>query len=533
MNSKHFFIAFIATMLMALVCPQQTFSKDKYYLGHLYSGKMKKNVPKGYGYITIDNLYIRGTFEENNTITDAFFDVNDYVYYNGDITFDESNEIILKKEGIIRYFCNIKKLKDYEQVDVKTLVKTDTIREDKKCTSEALFPDVLEIETANYSGLAADQIFPFSGMTLKRQMKKNKGKYVLNDDDFSFEYKEKKYWVKIEKKHIASAYAYNIRCEDGSYYSDYSTDYNNKEFSAFVKIGYPDGDCCFFIYSGYYNTDLIGMLRTPGGIWLLPDVHKYNPNAQDINEINVNERIALFPNMPEHNNLSRNSEPIKAFLDRKTEKPDYEVGIIMWNKFKNMTKEQIADKIKDVIKNYPHKEQIAIFDTSNYYNISSFFHWHKSYYRWNTQSVPGGEVFAKPDDGYYGEYINGEIRTWRELANQEKEEIDKSERQREQEFQNALSEVGRKLSKKYNSTQVKKCLSSNYEGLPISLVKEFINTVKPIVDPYYYIDGYDAEPTTKTILQYGRGVRCYVIQQGPVKTALFVVGGKVVKKSIY
>lgn len=83
---------------MALVCPQSTFAKD--YLGHPYEGKMKKKVPMGEGVITIGNYTIKGTFD-GNTISNATLDLKFLGYYKGTITFDESNEIMLQKDGCL------------------------------------------------------------------------------------------------------------------------------------------------------------------------------------------------------------------------------------------------------------------------------------------------------------------------------------------------------------------------------------------------------------------------------------------------
>ena len=110
MKQKQLFIAFIATVLMALVCPQSTFAKD--YLGHPYEGKMKKKVPMGEGVITIGNYTIEGTFN-GNTISNATLDLKFLGYYKGTITFDESNDIMLQKDGcltlIVYYDCELLK----------------------------------------------------------------------------------------------------------------------------------------------------------------------------------------------------------------------------------------------------------------------------------------------------------------------------------------------------------------------------------------------------------------------------------------
>ena len=116
----------LSVAFTAMFIPQNAVAKHKkiMYLGHQYDGKInKENIPSGRGKIKIGELTIRGDFN-SNTVNNAivykevvkrvqFRDpvhcVDDYVQvhnreYWGTVTFDNSNNITLKKNGTIKTY---------------------------------------------------------------------------------------------------------------------------------------------------------------------------------------------------------------------------------------------------------------------------------------------------------------------------------------------------------------------------------------------------------------------------------------------
>ncbi len=72
------------------------------YLEHQYLGEVIKKIPMGEGKITIAGIDITGTFEDK-TIKNASLDCN-WCAFEGDITYDETDTIVLKAGGHFKYY---------------------------------------------------------------------------------------------------------------------------------------------------------------------------------------------------------------------------------------------------------------------------------------------------------------------------------------------------------------------------------------------------------------------------------------------
>lgn len=101
-------IILCCVFLLLAVLTQSAMAQNKIkkvkYMNHKYYGEVtSKKVPDGEGAIEFygDKEFIKGFFQANY-VKNATFDCS-YIQYTGDLTFDESNYITLKKGGTITY----------------------------------------------------------------------------------------------------------------------------------------------------------------------------------------------------------------------------------------------------------------------------------------------------------------------------------------------------------------------------------------------------------------------------------------------
>ena len=94
----------IAAIIAMMGVTQSTAAKakQKKYLNHRYYGQVVKKTPMGEGEITIAGIKISGTFEDK-TIKNAMLRSN-WCSFEGDITYDETDIIVLKAGGDFRYY---------------------------------------------------------------------------------------------------------------------------------------------------------------------------------------------------------------------------------------------------------------------------------------------------------------------------------------------------------------------------------------------------------------------------------------------
>lgn len=97
MKKIHFLLV---TFLLLMGLPLQSTAKKVVYLNHQYDGKVKQGEPMGKGKIKIGDVIIKGIFN-GTSVTEATINTNPYALeYIGDLSFDESDMLTLKKGSL-------------------------------------------------------------------------------------------------------------------------------------------------------------------------------------------------------------------------------------------------------------------------------------------------------------------------------------------------------------------------------------------------------------------------------------------------
>ena len=91
----------LVVLILSCLCSYNLDAKVIDYLGHRYDGIVVNKAPQGYGTMTFDGFTIEGTFN-GNKVTDAHITVGDFeVGYEGTLTYNESQKVILKADGTL------------------------------------------------------------------------------------------------------------------------------------------------------------------------------------------------------------------------------------------------------------------------------------------------------------------------------------------------------------------------------------------------------------------------------------------------
>lgn len=103
---KNFILAIVAIFLLQGVSSNVTAQnpvKRVKYLKHVYEGEVgKKKVPEGKGTMTFEGFTVTGDFM-GNEVTNATLSIdNSDITYNGNLSFDESQNVTLKHGGVIK-----------------------------------------------------------------------------------------------------------------------------------------------------------------------------------------------------------------------------------------------------------------------------------------------------------------------------------------------------------------------------------------------------------------------------------------------
>ncbi len=145
-------ILLIASLLFAVGSPQTLFAKKIVFLGHEYKGDVNdKNMPEGKGQIYIGGIIIKGVFD-GKTINEATFQT-DWLSFNGTITYDRDNKIVLKENGTFnKYYYKWEDVKFGNQgylepsslVGKKRIVN-ENLNEDKVYDTDLINRDTLRL----------------------------------------------------------------------------------------------------------------------------------------------------------------------------------------------------------------------------------------------------------------------------------------------------------------------------------------------------------------------------------------------------
>ena len=138
--NKRFLLISVTSLVLAFVMTQSVMAKKIMYKHHQYSGKLsKENIPQGKGEIDISGIVIKGMFD-GTSISGASFE-RDWLRYDGEITFNESNRITLKAGGILtKYYYE--GIRIYDEKNVSSLSYED-------------LPDNSKIDKAKYEAYIA------------------------------------------------------------------------------------------------------------------------------------------------------------------------------------------------------------------------------------------------------------------------------------------------------------------------------------------------------------------------------------------
>ena len=159
MNKKTIIMSFVA-LFMALGMSQSVMAKEKKvkYLGHYYRGEVNdKKVPAGKGIMNVNGLMIKGDFSDHSVSNAKVWRI-EYLgtantEFSGTITYDESDNIVLKAGGVLstKYYKLRYKGSSSLQSNHPSFIE-NTLKEDRVVNSgniepvELTFPSKFEIE---------------------------------------------------------------------------------------------------------------------------------------------------------------------------------------------------------------------------------------------------------------------------------------------------------------------------------------------------------------------------------------------------
>ena len=287
MKKLHFLLTMIA-LLFPMSMTQSAMAKKIIYLGHEYNGKVnKQKIPEGQGTINVGDLLISGIFNDRS-VTDAEVisghpDMPHNCRFNGTVTYDESNNIVLKADGIFstRYlqgkwdYNDLRVVTDYAIKNMTEL--KDTLKEDRIVNSTCF--ELREIQLPYTFEFERDdrQIYKFNELGIPNEVLTHytlrlrpawirptnyQGEaeitslFALDNevcpiDKLDFIYNEDRALIGAINRRNCRLDTLMIRYPDGSYYFTCK----GKEL---CKIVYPDGKDLEIKGSGYSTTMSIG-----------------------------------------------------------------------------------------------------------------------------------------------------------------------------------------------------------------------------------------------------------------------------------
>lgn len=232
------------TLLMAFCCTLSVMAKEKKvkYLGHNYKGEVNdKKIPAGEGTMNVNGLLIKGVFDDHSAKDAEVWRTN--TTFEGAITYDESENIVLKTGGVltIKYY-----LTDYK--GSTSLVSTDpyfvkdTLKEDRVVNSSNFEPKELKIPydykiKLEYNNLNPPPVFKTS-YTVGLTHVDNCNGQKLDRDVFC------KYPINANESFHISDY----KDSEGRIWNYYYTPNRGDGDGVSCSVKYPNGSYCM-----YYN----------------------------------------------------------------------------------------------------------------------------------------------------------------------------------------------------------------------------------------------------------------------------------------
>lgn len=551
--------AIIAMMGVTQSTAAEAKQKKLKYLNHRYYGQVVKKTPMGEGEITIAGIKISGTFE-NKTIKNAMLRGN-WCSFEGDITYDETDIIVLKAGGDFRYYyyvcdhlpgSNLKaenghlKAENGQPLNLEELGERENVHqvlsEDMKISSVPLEENLIEgkailaNDTINIDFIPRElrdfYAIPYSFYAIFQDIKlweRDLANHEVEVGKTGFFYvpKNRKEWARKERQEEKlefkdkSGKQWTIQIEDKRY-----------------KVVFPDGSLASTSTGGhivkkegegFYNPEKKEGIRFfPNGVYL-----EYNAKERNSYVWNIPDKGIQFAiKNDQFNQIARilNHEKIISGKDsvlRRSEGEDtfYEVELIG-------CKEKSENERMEIIRKYilpllPTDSVSYEFYLApdNPYHDDSIDKEKSIFYR----NFIGNLVNYEEN-----EKINIErYKKFEEQRAKEEEEAAKERAKRQAENEANLKRAFAKLTSKYGAKAVKQVEECELKGLPIKLISEYIYYTNKYRNSYTVtLDEY--EPSVADAIKYGAGIRVYLLRGNPLwGCKLYVRNGKVISQIDY
>lgn len=265
---KNSILMLVMTLFMALGMSQSVMAKEKKvkYLGHNYKGEVNdQKVPAGKGAMNVNGLMIEGDFSDHSVTNAEVWRTTSMgtsnTSFSGTITYDESENIVLKAGGVIStkyYYLNPAFRRGYLNDDEPSFVK-DTLKEDKIVNSSTfetkkltisfnppqdkgfVFDDVKELNVptlcASYTVDLTHAVY-YKGNKVDMDVFAFSDKLIESIEVEGYKDSEGRVWDYIAKPEKFEGI--RVKYPNGSYLAYEVDRYNNKKTIAW-GIHYPNG----------------------------------------------------------------------------------------------------------------------------------------------------------------------------------------------------------------------------------------------------------------------------------------------------
>lgn len=482
--NKKLFVLTVTALIIALGMSQSVMAKEKKvkYLGHNYKGEVNdQKVPAGKGTMNVNGLIIEGVFDAHSA-TDAVVERTAYLgtpntTFKGMITYDESENIVLKAGGILstKYYFSVRKnsrsLENKEPDYIRETLKEDRIInsnnfETKELQLPLLFDREIErqskvLSDLNYlrelkiPNLEANYSVGLTHITYYKGQNVNMDVFVAYKD-----HEKDDITIDNYKDSESRIWNYNRRCSSSGIEAE------------MISVYYPDGSNLSISYeakgySGLYSWE-----------W---EIH--NPNGKKVKASKRSENAIML--------LDLGKVQIKSNFDL--------------DKFYRIFRQRKEDAFSfDVSAGTYHSDNLnRYFDACV---VSNSIDLTKST-NVEIEKLLSEEVvpYTKFDDGILvcdkselGFYRNGKYTTIQQFKEEEeknKNQIKEAENAKERAVYNAIvKKYGKKYADAYMNDEI-------IVGMPEDLVKKFAHRIKSqsAVSKVYYMLPYSGAPDIKRV----------------------------------
>jgi len=266
MSKRTFFLAMTAIFLIMVstqgVCGQNKVKKVK-YLGHKYNGEVnQEKIPEGTGIMDYELFTVEGNFDGNNITNPIFKNSQLHFDYNGNASYDDSGNIVLKAGGVMVNYCLIKHNWKTEYSEIKisnTQLTKDSVINTKTMNTKEL-PVSYEVninlpQEINPPKIIISDIIKLTEYTYVEQIQGVSHEYKANgfigNGLLEKSYKIQGYtddkgriWDLENTGASTSIKGWDVKVvyPDGSFYKGHIGTGAGNDYSDDLKILYPNGD---------------------------------------------------------------------------------------------------------------------------------------------------------------------------------------------------------------------------------------------------------------------------------------------------